>query len=129
MWNGIFAPGRTKQGADQNTTPAMEIVVSDFDNTLFKRNHGLIKKNVEYVQSYGLPVYIVTYRAEDQVDFIKSQLAAELNIIGVACAGSRSQDPATKIPFYRYLNSQYEIAAVLEDDERVIDILIGLGII
>jgi hydroxymethylpyrimidine pyrophosphatase-like HAD family hydrolase len=107
----------------------MEIVVSDFDNTLFKRNHGLIDKNIEYVQSCGLPVYIVTYRAEDQVDFIRSQLAEKLNIIGVACAGSRSKDPASKIPFYQYLDSIYEIAAVLEDDERVIDILVSLGII
>lgn len=98
----------------------MNVVVSDFDNTLFRRNHGLIEENVKVLESTGWPVYIVTYRAEDQREFIAETLSGtKLNIIGYAFAGSRTKDPMTKVALIGEIMQRYDVIAVLDDDERV----------
>lgn len=100
---------------------AMNIIVSDFDNTLFKRNHGLIHSTVRYLEKKALPVYIVTYRAEDQFDFMNETLAGtKINIIGYAFAGSRKKEPESKLFFIDVLLRDYNIVEALDDDERLV---------
>ena len=97
-----------------------QIVVSDFDNTLFKRYHGLIEENVRALEDSGWPVFIVTYRAEDQKEFIAQTLAStKLNIIGYGFAASRKQDPLTKVAIIKKIQEKYDVVAVLDDDEQV----------
>lgn len=99
----------------------MDVIVSDFDNTLFKRYVGLLKPQVEYLEERGLPVYIITYRADDQVDFILETLReTKLNIIGVACAGSRKKDPISKFVLLDRITKRYHVVEALDDDEDVV---------
>jgi hydroxymethylpyrimidine pyrophosphatase-like HAD family hydrolase len=98
----------------------VDIVVSDFDNTLFKRYHGLIEENVRRLEQSGYPIYIVTYRAENQQEFIAEQLAGtKLNIIGYGFAGSRNKDPLTKVAIIKDIMRRFNVVAVLDDDESV----------
>jgi hypothetical protein len=98
----------------------VNVVVSDFDNTLFKRYHGLIEENVKALEDAGYPVYIVTYRAEDQQGFIAETLAGtRLNIIGYGFAGSKSKDPLTKVAIIRKIQEKHTVVSVLDDDEAV----------
>ena len=95
--------------------------MSDFDNTLFKRNLGLLVPQVNYLEERGLPVYIVTFRAEDQKDFILSTLAeTNINIIGVAFAGSRKKDKEIKFFLIDQISQHYNIVEALDDDADVV---------
>jgi len=99
----------------------MDIVISDFDNTLFKRNQGVVQRCVDTLQQLNKPVYIVTYRAEDQKDFILNTLAPTgLEIIGIAFAGSRSQDPSTKRLLAEAISKKYYVSLALDDDPEVV---------
>jgi len=99
----------------------VDIVISDFDNTLFKRNHGLIQRCVSALQQLNKPVYIVTYRAEDQKDFILDTLAPTgLEIVGIAFAGSRQKDPLTKRALAEVISKKYYVSLALDDDPEVV---------
>lgn len=103
------------------TGRAMNIIVSDFDDTLFKRNHGLIEPNVRYLEQRALPVYIVTYRGPSQFDFLTETLAeTKINIIGYAFADSRKKDPSTKLVFIDALLQDHNIVEALDDDESLV---------
>lgn len=99
----------------------LNIIVSDFDNTLFKRNHGLIIENVRYLEKRAMPVYIVTYRAPDQYDFLSETLAGtKINIIGYAFAESRKKDPVSKLYLIDILSDTYNIIEALDDDPSLV---------
>ena len=101
----------------------MDIIVSDFDNTLFKRNLGLLVPQVKYLEERGLPVYIVTYRAADQKDFILGTLQeTSIDIIGVAFAGSRKKDPSIKFYLIDEITKKYHVVEALDDD---VDVVVG----
>lgn len=107
----------------------MDIIVSDFDGVLFKRNYGLINPVVEYLEQRGLPVYIVTYRAEDQLDFIAMTLAeTNLYIAGYGFAGSRKKDPITKGLVIKEIIKKHNIIEALDDELEVVVHLKSLGI-
>ncbi|MGB3945387.1 MAG: hypothetical protein WBK76_00965 [Candidatus Saccharimonadales bacterium] len=99
----------------------MGIIISDFDNTLFKRNHGLIQSTVDYLLEQAKPVFIVTYRSEDQQDFIAAQLAGTgIKIIGYGFAGSRKKDPLTKQVIIRNIAKNHHIDEILDDDADLV---------
>lgn len=107
----------------------MNVIASDFDNTLFKRNLGLIRETVNYLESKALPVWIVTYRAEDQLEFIESQLAqTNIAVAGYGFAGSRKKDPRTKIALYEQIMLHNTIVEALDDDADVVLELQRMGI-
>lgn len=107
----------------------MDIVTADFDNTLFKRNYGLLSGTIKYLEELNYPVYIVTYRADDQQDFIASQLAStKLNIIGYAFAGSRNKDPFTKLVLIDRISAHHNIVKAFDDDRAVVVALRQQGI-
>lgn len=101
------------------TSGAMDIIVSDFDDTLFKRNHGLIEPMVKYLEQRNLPVYIVTYRAQNQLDFIRETLGGRLNIIGYGFAESRKKEAYKKIEIINVIRSVYNVVEILDDDKAV----------
>lgn len=79
---------------------------------------------VTYVEQRGLPVYIVSYRAEDQTGFILSTLAGtDINIIGLGLCDSRKKDPKTKLTIIRHLMTKHNVVEVVDDDRAV---LLGL---
>lgn len=99
----------------------MDIIVSDFDSTLFKRNYGLIRPAIEFLEEKRLPIYIVTYRAEDQKQFILDTLAeTNLDIIGIGFAASRKKEPVKKIEIILHLAAKHNVTLVLDDDEQVV---------
>jgi hydroxymethylpyrimidine pyrophosphatase-like HAD family hydrolase len=99
----------------------VKVIVSDFDNTLFKRNHGLLQSTVDYIKSMALPVYIVTYRNEDQLDFIVDTIGGSFPLVGVAFAESpKIQDPVKKINLIKEIMKTHEVVTVIDDDERVL---------
>lgn len=98
----------------------MDVIVSDFDNTLFKRYHGVLWPQVEYLKERGYPVYIVTYRAEDQHEFISYTLGhTGLMVAGYGFAGSRKKDPATKFAIVDEILTRHNIVEALDDEETV----------
>jgi hydroxymethylpyrimidine pyrophosphatase-like HAD family hydrolase len=99
----------------------VKVIVSDFDNTLFKRYHGLILPVVQYLQEKNLPVIIVTYRAENQEQFIYDTLKeTKLNIVGYGFADSRKKDPTTKAVIMSHLLRKYDVVEALDDDPQVV---------
>lgn|SRR6478735_4420497 len=99
----------------------VDVIVSDFDHTLFKNNFGLIHEVVNYLEQRGLPVWIVTYRNENQEKFIKQVLnETSIDLIGIGFADSRKKDPATKLAIIDSLSSRYNIVEALDDDEQVV---------
>jgi hypothetical protein len=99
----------------------VNIIVSDFDNTIFKKNYGLINDTVEYLEGLGLPVYIVTYRGSGQAEFIYDTLAGtELNVIGVGLADSRDKEPMRKVAIVKHIQETHNIIEALDDDEEVV---------
>ncbi len=102
----------------------MNIIVSDFDDTLFKRNHGLIEPVVSYLEQKGLPVYIVTYRDSNQYEFISEVLSqTKLKIIGYAFASSRKKDSRLKLSLIQLIAKDYTIKEVLDDDTDLVLLL------
>jgi hypothetical protein len=107
----------------------MEIVISDFDNTLFKRNHGLIERSVAMVAALGCPVVIVSYRAPDQQSFITETLdGSGLNVVGLVLLGDRKHDPLKKYEAAIYLSKKSNIVAAIDDDAEVCRLYQRLGI-
>lgn len=103
------------------TGHAMDVIVSDFDDTLFKRNYGLIQPVVDYLEQRGLPIYVVTYRAQDQINFIKDTLSqTKLNIVGLAFAESRKKEAYKKVELINNIRFFYNVVEVLDDDEQVV---------
>ena len=99
----------------------MDVIVSDFDNTLFKKNHGLIRENVEYLEQQGYPIYIVTYRALSQKMFMQETLAPSgLNVVGYAMAESRIKDPRSKVTLIEYIMTRHNVVEALDDDPAVV---------
>lgn len=99
----------------------MDIIVSDFDNTLFKRNEGIIYPVVSYLRDRHIPIYIVTYRAETQGTFIAETLEhAGLRIAGYAFAESRKKEPYKKVHIVRHLMHYHNIVEALDDDHNVL---------
>lgn len=99
----------------------MDVIVSDFDDTLFKRNYGLIRPVVDYLEECGLPIYIVTYRAQNQLEFIKDILSyTKLNIVGYGFAESRKKEAFKKIELINAIRGWYNVVEVLDDDESVV---------
>lgn len=99
----------------------MDVIVSDFDDTLFKRNYGLVKPVVEYLEEKNLPIYIVTYRALGQLEFIKETLSeTKLNIVGYAFAESRKKEAFKKVELINNIRFFYNVVEVLDDDEQVV---------
>jgi len=106
----------------------VNVVISDFDDTLFKRNVGLITRTVDYLEQLNYPVYIVTFRAEDQLEFIESVLAhSGLQIAGYGFAGSRKKEPAKKLAVIRDIATRHNIVEVLDDDHEVVLQLVQAG--
>jgi len=98
----------------------MDIIISDFDNTLFKRYHGLLWPVVRYLEQRNYPVYIVTYRDKSQLDFISQTLGeTNLRVVGYGFAESRSKDPATKMFIVDKLLEKHNIIEALDDDYDV----------
>ena len=107
----------------------MDVIVSDFDNTLFKRNYGLIQPVVKYLEERGLPIVIVTYRDTNQQEFIQTTLApTNLNIISIGFGGSRSKDPLSKFVIMKQIMKKYNVVEALDDDEQVVLGYRSLGI-
>ena len=103
--------------------------MSDFDNTLFKRNVGVLWPQVKYLVERGLPIYIITYRAEDQRQFIENTLnQTELHILGIGFCGSRKKDPKTKFTLVSHLQQRYNIVEALDDDYEAVLQYKSLGI-
>lgn len=99
----------------------MKIIVSDFDGVLFKKNHGIINSTVKYLVNLRYPIYVVTYRAVDQAEFIIAQLDGVVPLVGVACVGSRKKDPALKAEAIGYIqNAGYQIVEAIDNDENVV---------
>lgn len=99
----------------------MDIIVSDFDATLFKRNYGLINPVVQYLEQRGYPVYIVTFRAKNQGDFILGTLAGtKLNIVGMAFADSRKKEAYKKVELINDIATRHNVIQVLDDSEDVV---------
>lgn len=105
----------------------MDIIVSDFDGVLFKKYHGLLQDNIDYVLSRKLPVYIVTFRKDDQYSFIISQLR-DVPLVGIAFAGSRNKDPLTKVVCVREIQKKYNIVEALDNDADVVLHYMSMGI-
>ena len=98
----------------------MDVIVSDFDNTLFKRYVGVLWPQVNYLKERGYPVYIVTYRAEDQHGFIKETMAETgLMVAGYGFAGSRKKEPTTKFAIIDEILTRHNIVEALDDDSAV----------
>jgi hypothetical protein len=96
----------------------VDIVVSDFDNTLFKRYEGIIEHNVANVAALGCPVVIVSYRAPDQESFIRETLdGTPLNVVGLVLLGDRKKDPFKKLEAVRFLARNYNIVLAFDDGE------------
>lgn len=103
--------------------------MSDFDDTIFKRYYGLIGHVVKYLEDSKYPVYIVTYRAEDQLDFISDTLSeTDITIAGYGFAGSRKKDPQTKIRIIEQIMLYNTVVEALDDDEQVVLELQRMGI-
>lgn len=99
----------------------MDIIVTDFDNTLFKRNQGVIYPVVYYLKSKKLPIYIVTYRSEIQGTFIAETLEhAGLRIMGYGFAESRKKEPYKKIAIVKSLQKYHNIVEALDDSPEVL---------
>lgn len=99
----------------------MDVIVSDFDDTLFKRNYGLIGPVVDYLEQKGLPIYIVTYRAQNQLNFIIDTLSAtKLKIVGFGFAESRKKEAFKKVELIQNVRFFYNVVEVLDDDEQVV---------
>lgn len=98
----------------------MDVIVSDFDNTLFKRNVGILWPQVRYLEERNYPVYIVTYRAENQLEFISYTLGqTAIMVAGYGFAGSRKKDSATKFAIIEDIMTRHNIIEALDDDELV----------
>jgi hypothetical protein len=98
--------------------PDVDIVISDFDNTLFKRNYGVLERSVATVAALGCPVVIVSYRATDQQTFIQETLdGTQLTVIGLVLLGDRSKNPQRKFEAALYLKERYNILAAFDDGE------------
>jgi hypothetical protein len=109
--------------------PDVDIVVSDFDDTLFKRYEGIIEHNVANVAALGCPVVIVSYRAPDQESFIRETLdGTPLNVVGLVLLGDRKKDPLKKVAAAKYLRQEHNIVAAADDEEPVRDWYNILGI-
>lgn len=107
----------------------MNVIVSDFDDTLFKRYHGLIYSTVSYLEQQNTPVFILTHRNENQQEFIAEQLAGtKLNIAGYGFTDSRKKDPNTKVTLMRHLLVKYNVVEALDDDPHVIAAFRRMGI-
>ena len=120
--------GSTRIGFDSLYSD-VNVIVSDFDNTLFKRNFGLLDETVGYLEKQGLPIYIVTYRAESQQYFIEDVLSqTSLNVVGYGYANSREKDPVKKFAIVRYLQKNHNIVEALDDDLDVVLGYLGMGI-
>lgn len=99
----------------------MDVIVSDFDDTLFKRNYGLIEPVVKYLEEKNLPIYIVTYRAQNQLEFIRDTLSkTKLKIVGFAFAESRKKEAFKKVELINNIRFFYNVVEVLDDDEQVV---------
>lgn len=107
----------------------VNVILSDFDDTLFKRNHGLIDKTVSYLEERNYPIYIVTYRARTQQSFIQDTLAeTRLNVIGLAMGGDRYKNPHTKLKMVEDIMTRHNVIEALDDDEAVVLVLRNKGI-
>lgn len=125
-WHRCF--GSTRIGFDSLYSD-VDVIVSDFDNTLFKRNFGLIEENLDYLKQKGLPVYIVTYRAEDQHYFVSDTLLPTgIDIVGYGWAGSRKKEPWKKLSIVKHILKSHNIVEALDDDQSVVLGYRGLGI-
>lgn len=108
----------------------MNIIVSDFDGVLFKRNHGLLRPTIKYLETRNTAIYVVTYRATDQIPFMKEQLAGtKLDIIGFACAGDRKKNPLSKVALVSSLAARFDIIEALDNDEDVVVHYQSMGIL
>lgn len=116
-------------GGFNSHRPDMDVIVSDFDNTLFKRNFGLLDKTVSYLEQQRLPIYIVTYRAENQQYFIEDILSqTTLSVMGYGWAASRDKDPFKKFVIVKHIRDSHNIVEAIDDDPKVVVLYKNLGI-
>jgi hypothetical protein len=95
----------------------VDVIVSDFDGTLFKRNFGLIHENVAHLEDKALPVYIITYRALNQRYFIESELAkTNIDLAGILFAESLRQEAHKKILLAQHLLNKFNVVEALDND-------------
>lgn len=107
----------------------VDVIVSDFDNTLFKRNFGLIQSNVSYLEEQGLPIVIITYREANQQQFILDTLAeTNLNIVSIGFGGSKKKDPLVKFVLMKQMSKKYHVKEALDDEQEVVLAYRQLGI-
>lgn len=99
----------------------MDIVVSDFDDTLFKRNVGLIYPVVSYLKLKRVPLYVVTYRMEGQEGFIMETLQhGGLRVFGIGFAESRKKEPAKKLAIVKQISRYHNVVEALDNQPEVL---------
>lgn len=106
----------------------VNIIVSDFDNTIFKRNYGLIEPVVKYLEGTKLPIYIITYRAENQFQFIMDTIGDSLNIIGIGFADSPKKEVDKKLNMMSRVLERHNVVEALDDELEVVQAYKRLGV-
>lgn len=109
------------------------IVVSDIDDTLLSKGVHPITKNIEKLRALGLPIYIVTGRAESQrARTQQSLLAAGVKYKGLLMSPGDGTDKAmndqSKVNHVRQLAKAFTIDVAVDNDAAILKQYASAGV-